>query len=287
VIRGHKHLHQCAYIGDDSSEELEEIQGNLEERVQWPITSLHDPNRTKTTMDRQSSTNSKISNELNQPTRMRRVRPGVMFHANMSPINSHEKLDGGDDTGSDDIDNILIGLIRDMVWAKSRPKGKDGVSKTGMLMTSTESSRNDVTRGATENISTPTSNEVFEDVLRRLQRLGDRGATVLRRLNKQMGDMVPTDDDENSDRSLNALRNIVRDMLKDQEGGSKKRNDEELSRNRRRISLSPPSLQDSLNMNAEDEDAAIEEVSEGTCVKAELRNLGFFFQIHIFHMHIG
>ena len=25
VIRGHKHLQECAYIGDDSSEELEEI----------------------------------------------------------------------------------------------------------------------------------------------------------------------------------------------------------------------------------------------------------------------
>lgn len=25
VIRGHRHLHECAYIGDDSSEELEEL----------------------------------------------------------------------------------------------------------------------------------------------------------------------------------------------------------------------------------------------------------------------
>lgn len=25
MIRGHKHLQECAYIGDDSSEELEEI----------------------------------------------------------------------------------------------------------------------------------------------------------------------------------------------------------------------------------------------------------------------
>ena len=25
MIRGHKHLHECAFIGDDSSEELEEV----------------------------------------------------------------------------------------------------------------------------------------------------------------------------------------------------------------------------------------------------------------------
>lgn len=25
MIRGHKHLHECAFIGDDSSEELEEL----------------------------------------------------------------------------------------------------------------------------------------------------------------------------------------------------------------------------------------------------------------------
>lgn len=25
IIRGHKHLHECAFIGDDSSEELDEL----------------------------------------------------------------------------------------------------------------------------------------------------------------------------------------------------------------------------------------------------------------------
>lgn len=32
VIRGHKHLHECAFIGDDSSEELEELLEVAEER---------------------------------------------------------------------------------------------------------------------------------------------------------------------------------------------------------------------------------------------------------------
>lgn len=32
IIRGHKHLHECAFIGDDSSEELEELLEIAEER---------------------------------------------------------------------------------------------------------------------------------------------------------------------------------------------------------------------------------------------------------------
>jgi hypothetical protein len=263
-------LHQCAYIGDDSSEELDEIERNLEESVQWPIMSVHDPNQTEITIDGRSSTNGKLSSELNQPKRMRRVRPGVMFHANMSPINSDEKLEDRDDAGSDDIDNILVQLIRNMVWAKSRSKAKDGVTKApsksyaGVLKAATESSRNNATRAVTENILAPTSSEVFEDVLRRLQRLGDRGRTVLRRLNKQMGDILPTDEDGNSHQSLNVLRSIVRDMLKEQQGGTMDRDEEQPDRKRRGITLSPPSLKDSLNMHDEDEDAAIEEVSERT-----------------------
>lgn len=233
------------------------MEGNLEERVQWPATSVHDPSQIEIAIGGRSSANGKSSNEMNQPTRMRRVRPGVTFHANMSPINSDEKLEDRDDAGADDIDNILVQLIRNMVWAKSRPKTKDGVTRAGAPAAATDASRNN----ATEDVLAPTSNEVFEDVLRRLQRLGDRGRTVLRRLNKQMGDILPTDQDENSHQSFNVLRNIVRDMLKDQEGGTKDRDEEQPDRNRRGITLSPPSLQDSLNAHAEDEDAAIEEVS--------------------------
>lgn len=233
------------------------MEGNLEERVQWPATSVHDPGQTEIAIGGRSSTNGKSSNEMNQPTRMRRVRPGVTFHANMSPINSDEKLEDRDDAGSDDIDNILVQLIRNMVWAKSRPKAKDDVTRAGTPAAATEATRNNVT----EDVWAPTSSEVFEDVLRRLQRLGDRGRTVLRRLNKQMGDILPTDQDENSHQSFNVLRSIVRDMLKDQEGGTKDRDEEQPYRKRRGITLSPPSLQDSLNAHAEDEDAAIEEVS--------------------------
>jgi hypothetical protein len=262
IIRGHKHLHQCAYIGDDSSEELEEMEGNFEESVQWPITSLHEPNR----IDRHSSSNGENSNELNQPTRMRRVRPGVTFHSNNRPIGSREKLEQRDDADSDDVDNIIIQLIRNVAWAKSRIKAKNGVTSSPSksypreYTVSTESPRSNITKNSAEDSSAQTSSEVFEDVLRRLQRLGNRGKNVLRRLNKQMGDVIPNKDD-----GFNTLRNIIREMIKEQDVGSNNRSEGKLDRSRRGITLAPPSLRAYLNMHAEDEDAANEEVSKRLC----------------------
>jgi hypothetical protein len=254
-------LHQCAYIGDDSSEELEEMEGNVQESVDWPVS------RTKMATDHPSSSNSDNSNGLNQPKRMRRFRNGVTFHAKKASISSDEKLEHRDETESDDVDSILIELIRNIAWGKSRHRAKDGVTKAPSTTYaipyrgSTESQRIKSTRERADYSSAPTSNEVFEDVLKRLQRLGDRGRTVLQRLNEEMGDIIPSNGSGTGYEDLNILRNMVRDILWEQ-GESKNRSEGQVERSRRGITLAPASLHESLNMNAEDEDAAIEEVSE-------------------------
>lgn len=244
------------------------MEGNLEESVQWPVTSVHDPSRTKITTDRHSSTNDDTSNEMNKPTQMRRVRPGVTFHANKGPINSHEKLEHRDEADSDDVDNIVIQLLRNVAWAKSRIKAKNTVnnspskSYSSEYKVSTESPRSDVSRNSAEDSSALTSGEIFEDILRRLQRLGDRGRSVLRRLNNQMGDILPNKEDGNGYEGFSALRNIIREMIREQDVGNNSRSEGTLDRSRRGITLAPTSLHESLNMHAEDEDAANEEVSE-------------------------
>jgi len=240
---------------------------NAQETEEWPVTSVHDPSRTKMKTDRRSSSNSYNSNGLNQPSRMRKFRNGVTFHAKKGSISSDEKLEYGDETDSDDVDAILIQLLRNIAFGKSRHKAKNGginaASDTysGRREVSTESQRINATRERTDNRSAPTSNEVFEDVLRRIQRLGDRGRNVLNRLNEQMGDIIPKNGSESVYEELNILRNMVRDVLWDQ-GDSKNMSEGQLDRNRRGVTVAPPSLQEFLNMNAEDEDAAIEEVSE-------------------------
>jgi hypothetical protein len=198
---------------------------------------------------------------------MRKFRNGVTFHAKKDSISSEEKLEYGDETDSDEVDRIVIELIRNIAFGKSRHKAKNGGTKaasktySGRREVSTESQRINATEERTDNSSAPTSNEVFEDVLRRLQRLGDRGRIVLNRLNEQMGDTISKNDSESGYEKWNILRSVVRDMIWEQ-GESKNMSEGQLDRNRRGITLAPPSLQESLNMDAEDEDAAIEEVSE-------------------------
>lgn len=242
------------------------MEGNAKENEEWPVTSVHDPSRTKMKTDRHSSTNRENSNGLNEPSRMRKFRNGVTFHAKKDSISSDEKLGHGDETDSDDVDRILIELIRSLAFSKSRYKGKNGGTKapaktSGRGKGSTESQRINATRERTDNISASTSNEVFEDILRRLQQQEDGGRSVLNRLNKQMSGMLPKNGSESGYEELDFLRNIFRDVLRKQ-GESKNMSEGQLDGNRRGIMGTPPSLQESLNMNSEDEDAAIEEVSE-------------------------
>ncbi|XP_024942141.1 uncharacterized protein LOC107269113 [Cephus cinctus] len=64
IIRGHKNLHECAFIGDDSSEELEELLEIAEERGHLNILN-------STLQDDGPS---------NEPDKMKRARQEVLFH---------------------------------------------------------------------------------------------------------------------------------------------------------------------------------------------------------------
>jgi hypothetical protein len=194
---------------------------------------------------------------------MRRVRPGVTFHANKGPISSIEKLEHRDEADSEDIDNIVIQLSRSIAQTKSRLRAKDDLTKapskldSGSYKMLTESPRSEVLGKNAEDSYEPTSGEVFEDVLRKLQRLGERGKRVLRRLNKQMNHITPGQ----GQYEWTILKKVVSEMLREQDGGSNNMSEAQL-RSRREIALGSPSLQESLNMNAEEENAANEEVGE-------------------------
>jgi hypothetical protein len=198
---------------------------------------------------------------------MRKFRKGVTFHANNGSFSSDEKLEYEFDTDSDDVDSILIELIRNIALGKSRVKAKNGVTKAASTTYSDRhkvSKESQITNGTnerTDNSSSPTSSEVFEDILKRLQRLGDRGRIVLNRLNEQMGDIIPQNNSKRGYEDLNILRNMVRDMLEEQ-SENMNMSEGQVDRNRRGMTVATPSLQEYLNMDAEEEDAAIEEVSE-------------------------
>lgn len=63
LIRGHRHLHECAYIGDDSSEELEELIEIAEEKGILNLPEISSP-----------------ESPANRVELLTRHRPEVQFH---------------------------------------------------------------------------------------------------------------------------------------------------------------------------------------------------------------
>lgn len=68
VIRGHKHLHECAYIGDDSSEEIEEAMEAIREN------GVPAPSQEDEEQDEEEDA------PPNTPGKMTRRRPWVELH---------------------------------------------------------------------------------------------------------------------------------------------------------------------------------------------------------------
>lgn len=98
VIRGHKHLHECAYIGDNSSEELDELMEAIEEGAY-----------------------------TNTPDKMKRHREEVEFHhpdhKNGTNTDEH-KLKRMLDT-SDITDSVMLKKILEQLYEKaSRQEGR-------------------------------------------------------------------------------------------------------------------------------------------------------------------
>nr|CAD7401045.1 unnamed protein product [Timema cristinae] len=253
VIRGHKHLHECAYIGDDSSEELEEMQANLPEG-QRPVFK----NGTPVPVD---------DGESNEPDQMKRVRPGVILHG--QEVESHEILEGVD--VETDIDTVLAQYLRrggngrskalSMALPRSNETKKhttrDNVSiKTpddarGMhasnstedyLLESETGESHDKEKNITTDISeavkttnvapksreiesedapssptaVPSSSEVFEEVLRKIRQLGSRGKGVLQRLNDQLSS-PEEDESDNGTEERKLLRQMILDLMQEQQ----------------------------------------------------------------------
>ncbi|XP_023946641.2 uncharacterized protein LOC112051995 isoform X2 [Bicyclus anynana] len=69
MIKGYKHLQECAYIGDDSSEELDELMETYKRGLMNNTTLLDKINKLN-----------KEDGKANDPGTMKRHKPGVSFH---------------------------------------------------------------------------------------------------------------------------------------------------------------------------------------------------------------
>ncbi|XP_020281490.1 uncharacterized protein LOC109853612 [Pseudomyrmex gracilis] len=306
IIRGHKNLHECAFIGDDSSEELEELLEVAEEK------GLLDK---RTEADRPS----------NIPEKMRRAGQNVHFHheGNVFRQNTSDQL-SGHHSNSNELDpqamrNILTQLFvktqdtkkkqkenphhhyeavfRDAVNIDKPPVtnyvdslknlfreeltdkfdnkeiSKHNITSTSpTLNVSTEQisspemkQHNEEERNATSDvqIETSTQSEIvkeqeesktdransaevqFQDVLRKINSLGNRGRQMLRKLMDEI--------DAINDAEGFALKRLVNETMND-----KTLSERDKRRRRRDLVLSSP-IHRELTEDDEDADAAIEE----------------------------
>lgn len=89
MVRGYKHLHECAYIGDDSSEEedeLAELKAEEDELIRKAASDAVN------TYKKKDDTGQVQEGESNEPTMMRRARPGVILHNTNDPFDSTEQV---------------------------------------------------------------------------------------------------------------------------------------------------------------------------------------------------
>ncbi|CAH1108512.1 unnamed protein product [Psylliodes chrysocephalus] len=170
MIRGHKHLHECAYIGDNSSEELEEQMAAIRENVYF------------------ESDERKVDQPANNPENMRRHEPGVQFH---SPLhqNSTQKEPG------QNLDISEITDMKDMNKILQALRERTNAYKSKHFQRNNHVHRNtSIALGEKRNfkIDTPktqtSSEEALGDILETLRKMGHKGSKVLEQVNEKYKD---------------------------------------------------------------------------------------------------
>lgn len=244
VIRGHKHLHECAYIGDDSSEELDEIMEAIQDGT------YIQPN------------NSNL-NQANKPELMKRHRDDVEFHHETHKKNKKNYtlstgLDMSEITDPKHMKSILSTLTSKKATLDSNKK--DTKKKSHVHRNSTVAqdemknfkfldleNRNvtdakKVDEGSINKEKTFNTNDLVNDVVLKLKSLGQEGESVLKNINNKF--ML-----ENNATKLNHGRQYSKPLVKF---------DDEIDRDKREINFD--SMKIKLNQNDFDNDMALEEV---------------------------
>lgn len=166
VIRGYKHLHECAYIGDNSSEELDELVKALNEK--------HD-------------------GKSNEPLEMLRHRIDVQFH-HESRNNATSPIMNGLDT-SEITDPKQIKELLNMIKILKREyqntnqslddnKNSVHVHRNSTVAQEEKDNLKFVNGNNYTKVHATESEEVLHDTLQKLYKLGSKGETVLNKLNK-------------------------------------------------------------------------------------------------------
>lgn len=254
VIRGHKHLHECAYIGDDSSEEKDEILEAIADGTYVNPLPETPPNKTKTKAP------------PNAPTFMKRHRLDVKFHHSSHKVNKNNTLlrdlDLTDITDTKQLKTILDKLYMKVKKYQSSIGEDDDDDEKDHIHTHRNST---IGKGEQGNFkiessgpysfnNAMTSKEVLQDVLGKLKQMGDRGSVMLERIIEHFKMNKTKMDDGNE--------NVMHNVKGRHYSKPPVRYDDNIDRARRSVdSTSQFDMEVELNEDDEENDGAIEEVS--------------------------
>ncbi|KAJ3665389.1 hypothetical protein Zmor_000886 [Zophobas morio] len=183
VIRGHKHLHECAYIGDNSSEELDELMEAIREKG---YIETNENKRNATTDHRAPA---------NEPDMMKRHREDVEFHHPIHQKNSKnytikEAVDDADIT-----DPEMLKPILDSLQVKAKKNQKQSLEEKHMHVHRNST----IAKGEDKNfkiepphLDLANSAAAYDDIIRRLESLGNKSNAVLDLINRKFRNNTET-----------------------------------------------------------------------------------------------
>lgn len=248
VIRGHKHLHECAYIGDNSSEELDELMESIKEQA--------------------------IKDQpANQPDLMKRHREDVEFHDPSHNLKNYTKIKAKDHSESSDItDTKTMQMLLEALKARKQSGNKkvevldhphfkrnSTIAKDENKNVQIQNAHPETYSITNDGKNTTKSEEIFDDIMNKLQNVDKtKGINILEKLNHMY---------QNKSKSLrNKNEAIDNKKVIDMKGRHYSKppveyndNIDNMKRRRRReVVISSPLLKN-LNEDDEKNDRAIEE----------------------------
>ncbi|XP_046687113.1 uncharacterized protein LOC124372745 [Homalodisca vitripennis] len=260
MIRGHKHLKQCAYIGDDSSEELDEL------------------------FEGDGVNNTSLDNDIsNIPRTMKKVRDGVVIqdmpeHIDISSVHHHRKQFHA---------SAVEEALRNN-WKVDNKKGQNVHLRYAEYMLSPQKTKDNeeyksnpyVINIPVEEERPKTSGEVYNEMLEQLRRMGPKGRVMLENLNKKLAEegkttinvneMEHSTEPANGQDKTEAQQNISPESSKNTDSKLSKRGLPNRKRRRRNIpTIGKTATQ--LTVHDEEADNAAEEMEMKPDGEADFR----------------
>ncbi|VEN41697.1 unnamed protein product [Callosobruchus maculatus] len=182
VIRGHKHLHECAYIGDNSSEELDELMAAIREG-----TYVHEANMTMTDITDEDQA------PANEPLMMKRHRPDVEFHSPVHHNSTKNQTLDHDVDNSEITDAKHMRTILDALQEKVKSSKKKVPNETHHHREKTIAVGEDTNLKIEKPKNQTTSQEMVDEILMKLREMGAKGEAVLGKINQEFADQQQSD----------------------------------------------------------------------------------------------